>query len=496
MKNPLVVLKANPTSGVLGRDSVSNPDTRSDDETGRYPTGSVNGFAQRVHEKSMTVGFALCAAALVFLVAVSSTETILHFRAAESASQKASAALAFASELRARTDRELNSVLYLGSGIVGYLAVRHDQTDADEFNRILAAVYGYGRHIRNLALAVGYRITYVHPLAGNAQAIGRDYRELAAQWPSVRRAIESRSVVLTGPVMLVQGGTGLIYRVPVFVGDQYWGILSTVIDIPSLQEAAFKGLDSEHFEFAIRIEEEGGTGGGMLWGKQELLTDPGAVLLEAPMPNGRWIYGVRATQSSSNALNWAIRSLGWILALLAGLSVVTVLRQRRELSRLAGFDSLTDLPNRRLFDDRLEQSLRRYERNGIGLVAVVFLDLNGFKSINDRYGHTVGDRVLQTVAARIREQVRLGDTVSRWAGDEYALIVEDTSENHVDQLIERLHHRIEAPFELDGLTLTVSAAIGAAYYPDEAATSAELLELADQRMYENKNRMKRSTGKR
>ena len=89
--------------------------------------------------------------------------------------------------------------------------------------------------------------------------------------------------------MLVQGGTGLIYRVPVFVGDQYWGILSTVIDIPSLQEAAFKGLDSEHFEFAIRIEEEGGTGGGMLWGKQELLTDPGTVLLEAPMPNRRWI---------------------------------------------------------------------------------------------------------------------------------------------------------------------------------------------------------------
>ena len=205
---------------------------------------------------------------------------------------------------------------------------------------------------------------------------------------------------------------------------------------------------------------------------------------------------MRATQRSSNALNWAIRSLGWILALLAGLSVVTVLRQRRELSRLAGFDSLTDLPNRRLFDDRLEQSLRRYERNGIGLVAVVFLDLNGFKSINDRYGHTVGDRVLQTVAARIREQVRLGDTVSRWAGDEYALIVEDTSENHVDQLTERLHHRIEAPFELDGLTLTVSAAIGAAYYPDEAATSAELLELADQRMYENKKRMKSSTGKR
>lgn len=440
----------------------------------------------------MTAGFALAAAILVFLAAIFSTETILHFRAAEAASQKNSAALAFASELRARTDRELNSVLYLGSGIVGYLAVRNQQTDAEEFNRILAAVYGYGHHIRNIALAVGYRITYVYPLAGNEQAIGRDYRELPAQWPAVQRAISTRSVVLTGPVMLVQGGKGLIYRTPVFVKDQYWGMLSTVVDIPSLQEAAFKELDSDGFEFATRIDEDNGAAGGMLWGRHELFADKRAVVLEAPMPNGRWVYAVRATDKNLNALNWAIRGLGWIMATLAGLSVLMVLRQRRELSRLAGFDSLTDLPNRRLFDDRLEQSLRRYERSGNGPVAAVFIDLNDFKLINDRYGHAVGDRVLQTIARRIREEVRLGDTVSRWAGDEYVLIIEDTSEKHIAQLTERLHQRIEEPFDVNGITLTIGIAIGAAFYPDEAVSSAELLELADQRMYDNKTQTKRA----
>ena len=436
----------------------------------------------------MAAGFALGVSVLVFLATIVSTETILHFRAAEATSQKASVALAFASELRARTDRELNSALYLGSGIVGYLSARNDPTDRDELKRILAAVYSYGPHIRNLALAVGYTIAEVHPLAGNEPAIGRDYRDLPAQWPSVRRAIESRSVVLTGPVKLVQGGTGLIYRRPIFINGQYWGLFSTVIDIPSLLNAALKDLDKERFEFAIRTEEQGSAEDGILWGSPALLADPGAVQLEAPMPNGRWVYAARATGTDKHTLTWAIRGLGWVMAILAGLSVVTVLRQRRELSHLAGFDPLTNLPNRRLFDDRLEQSLRRRQRNGVGQVAIVFVDLNDFKSINDRYGHQAGDCVLQVVATRIREEVRLGDTVSRWAGDEYVLIVEDTNAELLAILIERLRQRIEAPFDIDvdGLDLTIGAAFGAACYPDDAATSVAMLDLADKRMYQNK----------
>ena len=469
---------------------MSRLETRSDHAIARAASTSAATFADHVQEKSMTTGFALCMAVLVGLAVLLSTETILHFREAEVASQRTSAALAFASELRARTDRELNSVLYLSGGIVGYLDARHEQFNTDEINHVLASVYGYGRHIRNLTLAVGYRIRFVHPLAGNEQAIGRDYRELPAQWPSVHRAIENHTVVLTGPVKLVQGGTGLIYRTPIFINNTYWGMLSTVIDIPSLQEAALKGLDDKPFEFAIRIEEQDGSGGGLLSGKPALFTNADAVQLEAPMPNGRWMYAVRATEKNDQTLNWAIRGLGWVLAVLAGLSARTVLRQRRELSLLAGFDSLTGLPNRRLFDDRMEQSIRRYARNGVGQVATVFLDLNDFKPINDRYGHKAGDRVLQTVATRIRELVRLGDTVSRWAGDEFAILIEDASEAHVANLIVRLRQHIEAPFEVDGHTLTISAAMGTAFYPDEAATPADLLELADQRMYENKARDK------
>ena len=447
-------------------------------------------LVQRIRESSLTTSFAIGTAILVFLVVIFFTEALLHFRAAETASARETTTLAFASELRARSDRELNSVLFLASGIVGYLIVRHDQIDPEEIKQILAAVYGYGKHIRNFSIAVGYRPSYVYPLAGNEQILGRDYRDLTAQWPSVSSAIESRKVVLTGPVNLVQGGTGLIYRAPVFIKDKYWGMLSTVIDMPSFQEAAFRGLNSDRFEFAIRGEEQNGAGGGMLWGRTELFADASALQLEAEMPNGKWIYAVRAKDRENGALTLAIRGLGWMMAILAGLCIHTVLRQRGNLARLAGFDSLTELPNRRLFDDRLQQGIRRNARNGRGQIAVVFLDLNDFKPINDLYGHKFGDLVLRTVATRIREEVRIGDTVSRWAGDEFAIIIEDASEALVARLVDRLHRRIETPFEIEGTTLTISAAIGTAFYPDEAASSVELLELADQRMYKNKERAK------
>ncbi len=465
-------------------------DTRVDTGT----SGQVNTLAGRLaragQSKPAGPRFALVVALLVFAGLALLTEMLLHFRASEVASERKVATQAFASEVRARADRELNSVLYLASGFVGYLVVRHEQIDADEINSIMAAVYASGRHIRNFSIAVGYRLSFVYPLAGNEAVIGRDYREMSAQWPSVKLAIDSRKLVLAGPVDLVQGGRGLIFRTPVFIKDTYWGLLATVIDMQSFQKAAFDGLDNERFEFAVRSVESAGSGGGMLWGRAELFSDASALQIEAEVPNGKWVYAVRAKEHGGGTLIWAIRGMGWMLAVLAGLYVSMILRQRSELARHAGFDSLTDLPNRRLFDDRLEQAFRRHSRKNSGQIAALFMDIDDFKSINDRYGHRIGDVVLRIVAARIREEVRLGDTVSRWAGDEFAIIIEDADEILVGQLVERLRQRLAVPFDIGEITLAVRTSIGVAFYPAQATSSANLLELADRRMYEEKGKRK------
>ena len=142
---------------------------------------SLKSLVRSCMEKTLSSGFAVCATFVFAAAVVLVTEVILHYRMAEVASERSASALAFASELRARTDRELNSVLYLGGGIVGYLAVRHDRIGPVEVNAVLSTVYGYGRHIRNLAVAVGHRISYVYPSEGNVQVLGRDYRDLPAQ---------------------------------------------------------------------------------------------------------------------------------------------------------------------------------------------------------------------------------------------------------------------------------------------------------------------------
>lgn len=454
-------------------------------------THSLRALPQWLHERTFSLSFAWSTAVLVFLAFVLSTEVLLHFHTRESISERRAAALAYASHLRARVDRELNAVLYLSSGLTSYLVVRHQQLDPREVRDILATLHGNSRHIRNFSIAIGYKVAYVYPLAGNEKIVGIDYREIVAQWPSIKFAIDSTKGTLTGPVELLQGGTAFIYRSPILINNQYWGLLSTVIDTRSFFDAAFHGVDSEHYEFAIRSENSPFGNENTVWGDAALFSDTATTKLEVEVPNGKWFFAVRPKLANGKStLVWIIRIMGWLLALLSAIGVTALLRQRNELARFAGFDSLTNLPNRRLFDDRLEQAIRRHSRNENQQIGILFIDLDDFKEINDRYGHKTGDITLRTAALRIRDEIRISDTVARWGGDEFVVIIEEADAELMSQLTERLRHHLSKPFEADGKTIEVAASFGSALYPAEALSSAGLLELADQRMYEEKQRSK------
>lgn len=153
---------------------------------------------------------------------------------------------------------------------------------------------------------------------------------------------------------------------------------------------------------------------------------------------------------------------------------------RQQLELLAYSDPLTGLPNRMLLADRLGQSLGRAERLG-SLLAICYLDLNDFKSINDNFGHATGDRVLVTVARRLEQAVRTGDTVARLGGDEFVLLLHDlASVADLERLLTRLLAGVAEPLE-DGLR--VSASLGATVYPLDSGRPEELLERADLAMY-------------
>lgn len=159
---------------------------------------------------------------------------------------------------------------------------------------------------------------------------------------------------------------------------------------------------------------------------------------------------------------------------------------QRKLEQLASIDSLTGLPNRRLLNDRLEQAAHRAQRSNKGM-AVMFIDLDGLKKVNDTLGHGVGDLLLQEAASRLQKCIRLSDSIGRLGGDEFAIVLED-ARNRADatQIGERIVAAFALPFVLDGHCVTTAASVGIAIYPNDGTDAATLLKNADVAMYKAK----------
>lgn len=161
-------------------------------------------------------------------------------------------------------------------------------------------------------------------------------------------------------------------------------------------------------------------------------------------------------------------------------------QQQQLLESMAHFDPLTQLPNRLLFADRLNQAIAHAKREKC-LLAICFLDLDGFKPINDQYGHEAGDKILIAVADRIKTSIREEDSVSRHGGDEFALLLGDLeSIEQCEQAIQRIHQAISSPYLIDGHYLTVGVSSGVTLYPLDNTDPDTLLRHADHAMYQAK----------
>jgi len=165
---------------------------------------------------------------------------------------------------------------------------------------------------------------------------------------------------------------------------------------------------------------------------------------------------------------------------------VELAAHRNALQHLAHHDPLTGLANRVLLDLRLEHALHGCRRSGQGL-AVLLVDLDDFKPINDTYGHAVGDEVLCAVAERLRAATRNADTVARLGGDEFVVVLENLHhEAEARQVAAKLAEALDAPLPLAGVTLHIGASVGLACYPVDGTTARELLQAADASMYRSK----------
>ncbi|MBU0688191.1 MAG: GGDEF domain-containing protein [Gammaproteobacteria bacterium] len=181
----------------------------------------------------------------------------------------------------------------------------------------------------------------------------------------------------------------------------------------------------------------------------------------------------------------------WIRAmadagLLAIICVPFMLNFQLRPMQMAYHDPLTGLPNRQLFNDRLAHVLVMAKREQCSF-AVIFLDLDNFKPINDRFGHRVGDVVLKLAAVRIESGVRESDTVARLGGDEFAILLADAeSTADAERVIRKISEALSRPFEVRGHILELGISAGVAFYPADGVSGMELIDAADDAMYRNK----------
>ena len=164
-------------------------------------------------------------------------------------------------------------------------------------------------------------------------------------------------------------------------------------------------------------------------------------------------------------------------------------RSANRLLHMATHDALTGLPNRTLLEDRFSQACSRTQRREITF-STMFLDLNGFKKVNDTYGHEVGDQLLKTLRGLLKECIRNEDTLSRISGDEFVILLEDTSYENAERVARKIQAKLTQPVLIAGIELNISISLGIAVYPDDGTEMRELLRKADARMYKEKEKSK------
>lgn len=209
----------------------------------------------------------------------------------------------------------------------------------------------------------------------------------------------------------------------------------------------------------------------------------------APDAAGFWAGEVRCYRKAGDAFPaWQSMSVvrdaaGKATHFVSTLSDVTALYDaQQKLSHLAHHDPLTGLPNRLLFDDRMNTAIDLAKRNKQRCL-LLFLDLDGFKLVNDTLGHTAGDELLRAVGERLKGLLRSSDSVARFGGDEFVILAGSTSTGYAAQLAQKVLDQLRVPIPVAGQLLSITASVGIAVFPDHGVDSQQLLRAADMAMY-------------
>ncbi|MGA1695052.1 MAG: diguanylate cyclase domain-containing protein, partial [Burkholderiaceae bacterium] len=356
-------------------------------------------------------------------------------------------------------------------------------------------------------------VRMIAPLEGNKPALGFDIFSEPIRRDAIERAFASRAFAVTAPIQLVQEDKrriGLLALMPYFSrqpGASRPIVAGFAVAVIKLDEMVnLKHWAADESKLIFQLTDPLGTSGKQLLFRSNatpgdftaLSTTQSAWSQSIPVADRQWQLSVFLPEGGAAATgvpaSWWVGIAGFLLTALIQLMMLGITGRsaqlkaaHEEVSRLALYDPLTGLPNRSLFFDRLHMDLRHTSREA-KRHALLYVDLDQFKSINDSSGHSAGDQVLREAARRMQNLVRENDTVARMGGDEFLILLHDVGdETAALRVAEKLLHALCEPVYWRGMALPMACSIGLAVFPDHAIDQEGLIRAADAAMYRAKS---------
>jgi len=254
-------------------------------------------------------------------------------------------------QLRSFVESELNTSLYMSLGLASHLRASDGKLSEKEMLFLLQNLLEQGKHIRNIGLAPGNVLTLIYPVQGNERALGLNYQNLTQQWPDIEKLITDKQPRLVGPVALIQGGAGYVYRLPLFLNDgSYWGIISTVLDLTSFNQMLLQQANSYQVQVGIREKD---AVAGALFGYSNLFSED-ALVLDLNIKGAEWQIAVRFMDEAVGWSLWQWRLLGASLSVVFCLMLAWLLHSYRRSALFADALQDNEMYSRRIMDSVLD----------------------------------------------------------------------------------------------------------------------------------------------
>ncbi len=340
------------------------------------------------------------------------------------------------------------------------------------------------QYIRNVGIIKDTTIIYNFPMKGNENSIGVDLSQIVEQRDYVLKTKNELVRVFQGPVQLVQGGSGYINRVPIRDKDgKYWGQASIVLSADVINKEILRLAEESNLAILIFDNED----------EDKLIVGDPAVLNEQPMRFvneivNNWVIYVTAAEGRADYSLRIVLMLGFGFIIIIFISFATYYFQKIhfDLIEVMAHDHLTGVYNRNYLET-VQYQVTKTAKTNQSKYGLVHIDLDDFKSINDKYGHHMGDFVLKSFGKTLSKISRREDLPFRVGGDEFMIILPYIeSREELEFLKVRISHDIKKDFAVDEILCQVNASMGIGLYPDDGEDFDSVLKVADKKMYNEK----------